>query len=329
MFLIDKKKMTNEGHKNMKADVDFRTSANHFNSNINNNRFLQTKNETVIDIAVFYSNMTVMNGQYEDVVKADILTSLSFANQVSKNQNLNIKFRIVYWALYEYNETGDAADAISKIQSDININSIRNNFGADLVYFITSDRQLGYQYCAYLETNNPEPYDISLRFYPFIINDAQCIALYPRMLIWSFAIHLGCEADYENSDKDQVIAYSYGYQSINCDFDTILGYSCEDSIQIPYFSSPDYKWAETGEVIGSESTANCARLVKENAGFVAEYMQTAENIEAITQAPAATPDFSSASLVVEVGDTAAPTLAPTSAPSLVPTPFPTIDFIWL
>jgi hypothetical protein len=241
---------------------------------------------SVIDLLFLYTSAVSDYFGSDELTKAAIAMAVTELNQVYINSEIDLEARVVSMQSVGYVEDGDYKTSFNFLVSDDNIMLIRDTIGADLVSLVTMDDIYAYAYL----TNGSllDVYGFSLLGAKYLNGDYS--------LEVAYGYNFGCDYNYDNSLKDRMIAYAYGYQSENCDFHTILAFPCGDSQQILYYSTPNILWPDTDEPYGNADTADCTRVINESKLLVSQYRDSVEPTFSPTTTPTYTPTYTPTTL---------------------------------
>jgi hypothetical protein len=253
---------------------------------------ISTANETVIDLMVVY---TPQAKAYADSYKGSISIALGEAladsREVLSNSNINLTFRLPYFEQIDYVESGDIINDLKLLtfqrgqtntEGEVpdpvgymdQVHAIRDEYGADLVILLVSDSE---QYGGIAWQLEDPSGDDRVAFSVVVLKHAA----YPNnSFIHEIAHNLGCDHHAAASMTGGVFDYSHGWQwdkpFVISDYSTIMAHTISSyiiglSTPVPYFSSPDLYCPHTNEPMGSSSSADNVRTIKQMKHIIAAY----------------------------------------------------------
>ncbi len=233
------------------------------------------RGQEVVDVLVVYSQQLENNYNGRSGVGAHLNACFFSANEAFENSQADVRIRLVGFEKVDYDESISSmegnldhlADRDGRMDS---VFDLRDEYGADLVYFFRSDPNgviIGVTWL--LEKVEGEPdMGFGVVAAPYALSDL--------VLQHEVGHNLGGAHDRENSSRPGLYPDSYGnrfeadYYGSPTNHRTVMAYW--PGIEINYFSNPDtlYKGVPTGVASGSKA-ANNVRAFNDSAQSVAGY----------------------------------------------------------
>lgn len=229
----------------------------------------------MVDVLVVYTEEARLAQGGTAAIENLINLAVAETNSGYANSGINHRMRLVHTEQVAYPEIGfDWSIALSQLRSSSDgildhVHDLRNAYGADLVIMIVANAQ----YCgiAYLLPVNSDYY----QYLGFSIVSDGCATGY-----YSFGHetghNMGAHHDRANASSSGLFPYSYGYQSPDQTFRTIMAYNCAmGCIRINRWSNPDqlYNNIPLGIDASDPNSADNRLTLNNSANAVANFRQ--------------------------------------------------------
>jgi hypothetical protein len=201
-------------------------------------------------------------------IASKIQLAVDETNQSYVNSGINITFNKVYSGQVTYNEANRTfSQHVSALQSTTdgvmdNVHTLRNTYAADLVMLVVNDTEACGQAAAINATATSA----------FATADQSCITGY-----YSFAHELGHlqGARHDRFVDGTLTPYQYGHGFIPSTktWRTIMSYgnNCSNCTRIQWWSNPLKTYPSTGQVMGTATYEDNARVLNTTAATVAAF----------------------------------------------------------
>jgi len=235
----------------------------------------QNQTGEVIDLLVVYTpSLTARFGQTG--MESKIINAVEMINDSYQRSNIPATINLVHFQEVSYFENGNMPDSLDAITDPNdgkidNVHSLRNQYGADIVSFLTDDGN----WCgvAWVMASN---FINSFEPYAFNVTDVDCIS--NHSLTHEIGHNQGSEHDRNNANSG-AYPYSYGYRNTSQSFRTIMAYSCSDiggsCPRVPHFSNPfvNYNNTPTGidHDINPGNSADNVRSINNNLQIISNW----------------------------------------------------------
>ncbi|MCX6553136.1 MAG: M12 family metallo-peptidase [Acidobacteria bacterium] len=228
------------------------------------------------DLLVLYTSAARAAAGGTKAIQALIVASIARLNSVYDASDVHTRCRLVGAVESSYAEAGAVGQDLAGIRTDAEANSLREQYGADVVSLVVSSDRAGYSGIAYLMTSN----DTS--FAPWAYNVcrldaawAPTLRMLPHLLGHTQGAHhepgQGCPG---------LFPYSCGYADLVNGFATLMSSAvdCPHCQSLPQFSNPAirYKSVPTGA-----ATQDNARTLNESRVAVANFRQARDMAAAV------------------------------------------------
>jgi hypothetical protein len=274
-----------------------------------------------IDLLVAYTPAARSQVGGTAAIRALINQRVAEMNTANADSGLSFSYRLVHVMETAYAETGDVEKDLDRLVDNTDpylsdVIAARDQHLADMTALIIGQATAGYA-CgiAYLMT------DLSTNFADYALNVtaldyADPYSCHPVTLAHEFGHSMGNQHDRANAGGSSIFPYSYGYQSPNETFRTIMAYDCAgDSCPVAnLWSNPDVSYA--GEPVGVDyeanpsSSADNVRSMAQTAYYVANFRQNCE--------PGPTPTATSTPTATNTPLTNTPTATSAAAATYTP-----------
>jgi hypothetical protein len=220
---------------------------------------------TTINVMVVY---TASAASAAGNIASKIQLAVDETNQSYANSGINISFNKVYAGQVTYSEAGRTfSQHVSALQSTTdgimdNVHTLRNTYAADLVMLVVNDTEACGQAAAIKATASSA----------FAAADQSCITGY-----YSFGHELG---HLQGARHDRYVdgtltpyQYGHGYIPSTKNWRTIMAYgnNCSNCTRIQWWSSPLKTYPSTGQVMGTTTYEDNARVLNGTATTVAAF----------------------------------------------------------
>ena len=275
---------------------------------------VQTDASTTIDIMIVFTNQVA--ARIGTAVPAEAQAAVDEANTIYANSGINTRLRLVYTGRVYYDESGDFATDLSRLQNPSDgyldeVQALRNTYSADLVeMFIEATAYCGIGYVYPSES------------YAFTVSNRGCAAGN-----WTLAHEVGHNfgALHEPYQDPSVWPFAYGHGHVKLTapgWRTVMSYGSQCSSvgvscpRIPFFSNPllTYNGTSLGTVEnGTTPTSDNVRVHNGRANAIANFRQSLVTCTPTLTPAAATISGAGGSGSIAVSNTA--TCAWTATPS--------------
>ena len=220
---------------------------------------------TTINVMVVYTSSAASAAGN---IASKIQLAVDETNQSYANSGININFNRVYTGQVTYSEAGRTfSQHVSALQGTTdgvmdNVHTLRNTYAADLVMLVVNDTEACGQAAAIKATASSA----------FAVADQSCITGY-----YSFGHELG---HLQGARHDRFVdgsttpyAYGHGYIPGSKRWRTIMAYGngCSNCTRIQWWSNPAKTYPSTGEVMGTTTYEDNARVLNGTAATVAAF----------------------------------------------------------
>jgi hypothetical protein len=216
---------------------------------------------TVTTQALSTQNVLVVYTASAAAATANISSLIQLAvdetNTSYANSGININMVRVNTAAVTYNETGTFSTHISRLQGTTdgymdNVHTLRNTYGADIVLLVVNDSEACGIAAAIKATASSA----------FAVAHYSCITGY-----YSFGHEL-----YVDSSTSPY-AYGHGYIPSTKNWRTVMAYgnNCNNCTRIQWWSNPLKTYPATGQVMGTATYEDNARVLNGTAATVAAF----------------------------------------------------------
>jgi hypothetical protein len=200
-------------------------------------------------------------------ITSKIQLAVDETNQSYANSGVSINFNRVYTGQVTYSETGTFSQHVSRLMGTSdgymdNVHSLRNTYAADLVMLVVNDTEACGQAAAINATATSA----------FAVADQSCITGY-----YSFGHELGHlqGARHDRFVDGTLTPYQYGHGFIPStkNWRTIMSYgnNCGNCTRIQWWSNPLKTYPSTGQVMGTATYEDNARVLNLTAPTVAAF----------------------------------------------------------
>jgi len=220
---------------------------------------------TTINVLVVY---TASAASAAGNIASKIQLAVDETNQSYVNSGINISFNKVYAGQVTYSEAGRTfSQHVSALKSTTdgimdNVHTLRNTYAADLVMLVVNDTEACGQAAAINATATSA----------FAVADQSCITGY-----YSFGHELGHlqGARHDRTVDGTLTPYQYGHGFIPStkNWRTIMAYGngCSNCTRIQWWSNPLKTYPATGQVMGTTTYEDNARVLNLTAPTVAAF----------------------------------------------------------
>lgn len=225
-----------------------------------------------VDVMILFSPAArdILGGMEIARQRAEIMVATANIGRI--NSGVNHQMRLVHVDMVPYSERADMPADLNAITSSAKFNTLRNQYGADLVTLVTKDRTE--RYCGYgWILMSMQDISWSQRYGYNIVNHDCTLDI---VFAHESGHNMGGLHDHANSGGGTGLTpYAYGYQDPQGEFATIMAYktggSCENSYcnSAVMFSTPN-RWF-MGRRAGRANWADMTRLLNETGAFVANF----------------------------------------------------------
>ncbi|MDL2244565.1 zinc-dependent metalloprotease [Parabacteroides sp. OttesenSCG-928-J18] len=242
--------------------------------------------EVTINVMVVYTEKAMLYAKTQEEASIENMITLAMqkANQASINSGIGIIFNLVHSYQTDYVEVNNSAD-LNHLTSPTDgkmdeVHPLRRQYGADLVMFVPEvDFTGGVGWLMTSTIGNPA--------YGFALSRVQQLS-WTTTMVHEMAHNMGCghHKDQSKQPGPGLYDYSSGWKGIingqnQCTIMTYGNAYYWDGItsyeEIPYFSSPDIDYQESGVYIGDAQTADNARTLRQNKHATATYKTLIRN----------------------------------------------------
>jgi hypothetical protein len=220
---------------------------------------------TTVNVMVVY---TASAASAAGNIASKIQLAVDETNQSYVNSGINITFNRVYTGQVTYSEAGRSfSQHVSALQSTTdgimdNVHTLRNTYAADVVMLVVNDTEACGQAAAIKATATSA----------FATADQSCITGY-----YSFGHEIGHlqGARHDRFVDGTLTPYQYGHGFIPStkNWRTIMAYgnNCANCARIQWWSNPLKTYPATGQVMGTTTYADNARVLNLTAPTVAAF----------------------------------------------------------
>jgi peptidyl-Asp metalloendopeptidase len=220
---------------------------------------------TTINVLVVY---TASAASAAGNIASKIQLAVDETNQSYANSGISINFNKVFAGQVTYSEAGRSfSQHVSALQSTTdgvmdNVHTLRNTYAADLVMLVVNDTEACGQAAAIKATASSA----------FAVADQSCITGY-----YSFGHELG---HLQGARHDRVVdgtltpyQYGHGFIPSTKNWRTIMAYGngCSNCTRIQWWSNPLKTYPATGQVMGTATYEDNARVLNLTAPTVAAF----------------------------------------------------------
>jgi len=222
----------------------------------------------VIDLMVVYTPQARINAGGQAGIEAKIVNAVTKANQAYLNSQVDMQLNLVNMTEVGYTETGNMSTSLSDLTGTSdgkmdNVHTLRNQYGADQVALITTDRN----YCGIAYVMNSVGSWFAPYAFAVVHDDSAYNCLGNNTLAHELGHNQGNMHDPGNSSYAGAYPYSYGYQLCGV-FHDVMSYGCS-STRIPYFSNPNIYY--NGQPTGVANYQDTARSMNNTSATVASF----------------------------------------------------------
>ena len=224
-------------------------------------------NDTVLDVAVFYTPRARANAGGTANMEAAIVNAMAMANTTTQASSVAARFRLVYVAETNYVEDGSTSD-LSRFRSTTDgimdeVHAARTEYGADLMHLITNPASAQYCGVGYLMGS----LSTGFRTSAFGVTVRTCFS--GNTFAHEIGHNIGCHHDRANAGN-AIYPYSYGYRTPDSRYRTTMSYS--PGTRTLVWSSPQVTYQ--GYVMGVTDSEDNARSITNTKGTVAAFYAT-------------------------------------------------------
>lgn len=284
---------------------------------------------SVIDLMVVYTSAA--REAQGGIAGMEALINQRFSDMITANQVSGVSFtwRLVEAMEVDYVQSDSIGTDLLRLQKEGDgyldeVHAVRDAVKADLVGLLVAEGNQDSCGFAY-KMNQLEPFNEQFGFGVTALDYPDPYSCNPLTLAHEFGHNMGNAHDREHAGGPGLFPYSYGFQSPQKSFRTIMSYDCPAGgcPRINQWSSPRVSF--NGEPTGidyadnPDRAADVARSMNEAAELVANY-RSACQVDPPTATPTATlpPAETPATPTATATQTALPTMTQTAAPTATP-----------
>ena len=217
---------------------------------------------TTLDILVLYTDPAAQESGSETAIKALAGSAVGNVNTALTNSGVTQRAKLVATEKFSYTSSGDLSADLTKIASDSQVETWRNQYKADLVCLLVksnSGSTMGIGHLGSANGNSGAAYSV-------------CKVMAVGSPIRSFAHeighNLGCGHAADQGGSSGAFSYSFGWRFKGTDdknYRTLLSYQKEPTEpRIPYYSAPSvsYQGTATGTATADNAKTISAVIVK-------------------------------------------------------------------
>ena len=217
---------------------------------------------TTLDILVLYTDPAAQESGSETAIKALAGSAVGNVNTALTNSGVTQRAKLVATENFSYTSSGDLSADLTKIASDSQVETWRNQYKADLVCLLVksnSGSTMGIGHLGSANGNSGAAYSV-------------CKVMAVGSPIRSFAHeighNLGCGHAADQGGSSGAFSYSFGWRFKGTDdknYRTLLSYQKEPTEpRIPYYSAPSvsYQGTATGTATADNAKTISAVIVK-------------------------------------------------------------------
>jgi hypothetical protein len=215
-----------------------------------------------LDILVLYTDPAAQESGSETAIKALAGSAVGNVNTALTNSGVTQRAKLVATEKFSYTSSGDLSADLTKIASDSQVETWRNQYKADLVCLLVksnSGSTMGIGHLGSANGNSGAAYSV-------------CKVMAVGSPIRSFAHeighNLGCGHAADQGGSSGAFSYSFGWRFKGTDdknYRTLLSYQKESTEpRIPYYSAPSvsYQGTATGTATADNAKTISAVIVK-------------------------------------------------------------------
>ncbi len=276
---------------------------------------------TVISVMIAYTAQARDAEGGQDAIEALINRRISEMNTINDVSLINFDWQLAGVVPVDYAESGNLGTDLDRLRAPNDgimdsIHPARDAAKADLVALLVSEGNNNYCGLAY-EMRELGDYFASSGFGVTALDYADPFSCSELTLVHELGHNLGNAHNRENNDKPTLFPYSYGFQSPNGTFHTIMAYNCPNGCsRISQWANPNV-WYEN-EPTGVDYEANPAA-----ASDVARSMNQSRQVVSNFRADCVEPTPTDVPIPT---DTPTPPLTPTNTTVPTQTSTPTVAF---
>ena len=232
-------------------------------------------NLTIIDVMVVYTaSAESWASSGSGGIRNVINQAMAIAQNSADNSRLNLQFRLVYTARVNYSETGNSRTDLNNLTfgSIPNVQSLRDQYGADLVAMFTSTNDVGGVGWLLNNTSGSPAYGYSITR----VQQASWTSTHAHEIGHNMGNHHSRNQNMNPAPlSGGLYNYSTGWRwtgTNNRSYASVMTYG-EGSTMVDIFSNPDVSWqgAPSGSYTGGYAPADNARSMRQIMGVIANY----------------------------------------------------------
>lgn len=299
-------------------------------------RAAQCEDGSVIDLMVVYT--AAAREAQGGVAGMEAIINQRISDMITANQASGVDFtwRLVEVMEVDYVQSDSINTDLLRLQAVDDgymdaVHAVRDAVYADLVGLLVAEGNQDSCGFAY-KMNQLAPFNQAFAFGVTALDYAEPYSCNPLTLAHEFGHNMGNAHDRANAGGPGVFPYSYGFQSPQNSFRTIMSYDCPGGCpRINQWSNPgvSYGGEPTGvdHAVAPDRSADAARSMNEAAELVANYrsaclVEPPTPTPTATLPPAETPATPTVTATLTPQWTATATIPPTSTPSPTATATP-------
>ena len=237
-----------------------------------------------IDLLIAYTPAAKAKTGGRAAVRALVNLRISDMNSANASSGLNFRYNLAHIMETNYQETGDVSRDLPRLKNGNDgllddVSRARDEYKADLTSLLVSEAKPGTS-CGIAYVMN----ELSTNFASYAHNIVSLdyagpnLTCSPLTLAHEFGHNLGNLHDRGSTNSKPLLPYSFGYQSPNNTFRTIMAYDCPGGCpRINYWSNPDVSFL--GEPLGidystrANQSADNSRSMQQTARFAANFRE--------------------------------------------------------
>lgn len=276
---------------------------------------------TQINVMIVYTAQARDAEGGQDAIEALINRRFSEMNTINDVSLVNFEWRLAGVAPVDYVESGNINTDLERLRATNdglmdNVHPLRDAAKADLVALLIAEGNNNYCGLAY-ELRELGSYFASSGFGVTALDYPEPFSCSELTLVHELGHNLGSAHNRQNNTDPTLFPYSYGYQSLQGTFHTIMSYNCPNGCQrISQWANPNVWYEE--EPTGVDYEADPA-----NASDVARSMNQSRQLVSNFRADCVEPTPTD---VPSPTDTPTPSLTPTNTVVPTQTNTPTVVF---